>query len=79
MGYRPRKWPDYALGALESSRKLAKHVKATVRAAQKANIEGNRDMVMVLLADIREANAQIDELLAGAYHGEYVEGEILDE
>jgi hypothetical protein len=69
--YRPKKWPDYALDAYKQNRKLHARIKQAIREAQIAATEGNRDMVIILLADIREDVTLADELLAGAYLGEY--------
>jgi hypothetical protein len=71
VGYRPKKWPDYALEVLDNCRLLSEHIRVVSRKAQVANIEGDHKKVGVYLADIREANAQIDELLAGAKTGQY--------
>jgi hypothetical protein len=68
---KPRKWPTYALEVLEQCRLLSRQIKNSTREAQIANSRGERQMVSVHLADIRETNARIDELLAGARMGDY--------
>jgi hypothetical protein len=71
--YRPRQWPQYALKSLEDSRDQLADAKAAVRAAQEAALEGNRQLLIILLADIRERVAQADYILAHARIGEYEE------
>jgi hypothetical protein len=69
--YRPRQWPQYALRSLEDSRDQLADAKTAVRAAQEAALEGNRQLLIILLADIRDKVAKADLILAHAKIGEY--------
>jgi hypothetical protein len=71
MATRPRALSNKAIWALEDSRALLSQVKEAIREAQEQNIQGDKLKVGIHLGDIREACAMVDELLAGAYRGEY--------
>lgn len=73
MARRPKKWPTYALAALENSQVRLADIRKLSRDAQKAIVDGNELLAVTLLSDIRDKAAEASELLARAHRGDYEE------
>lgn len=68
---RPREWPNKARGVVEDVLAREAAIRARARAAQEAVIDGNANLAIVLLADVRELSARSTEQLGAALRGEY--------
>jgi hypothetical protein len=71
MAYRPRRWPNYALWALEDVKVMLTRIEADARAVQMAAKEGNRLETVVIAGDIRTAAIEAKAILTRAKEGEY--------
>lgn len=70
----PKRWPNYALDALEDIQMQFKEMQRLTRQAQEAVLEGRQLEAIVLLGDIRERAVRGVSLTIQAYTGTY-EGE----
>ncbi len=71
MARRPKKWPSYALAALENTQVRLADIRKLSREAQTAIVAGNELLAVTLLSDIRDKAAEASELLARAHRGDY--------
>lgn len=71
---KPRKWPSYALWALEDVQALLLDIQALARDAQAAIQAGNRLESVIILGDVRDKARHGVSLLVRARAGEYREG-----
>lgn len=74
MGYKPKKWPSYALEALEDSVAVTLRIESLCREAQQAIVAGEKLEAMLIHSDIRVKAAQIRENIIRAKSGEYGKG-----
>lgn len=68
---KPKKWPSYALEALETSLILLAEIEGLSREAQRAAKENDRLQAVIINGDIRERAARAREHLVRAKIGEY--------
>jgi len=71
MGYKPKKWPTYALEALENSLALTQRIDKASREAQTAITQNNPLLAVLALSDIRQHTQSIRESLVRARAGDY--------
>ncbi len=71
MGYKPKKWPSYALESLENSLALTQRIDKASREAQEALVTNNPMLVVLDLSDIRQYAQQIRESLVRSRAGDY--------
>lgn len=74
MAYRPRRWPNYALWALEDVKAKLMQIEADARAVQAAAKEGNKLEAVIIAGDIRTAAMEARAILSRAKEGEYEDG-----
>lgn len=71
MGYKPKKWPTYALESLEDSLALTQRIDKASREAQEALVKNNPMLALLALSDIRQYTQQIRESLVRSRAGDY--------
>jgi hypothetical protein len=71
MGYKPRKWPNYALWALEDCKARLIGIEADARAIQEAARDGDRLQAIIIAGDIRKAATEAKTILTRAKEGQY--------
>jgi hypothetical protein len=75
---KPKRWPNYALDALEEIRQQFRETQRLTRQAQEAVLEGKQLEAIVLLGDIRDRASQGVSLTVQAYTGDYEGGDWID-
>jgi hypothetical protein len=73
MTYKRRRWPNYALWALEDALTKLSAIEASARTVQTAARDGNPLQVIIMAGDIRTMARDTKELLVRAKAGEYDE------
>lgn len=71
MGYEAKKWPYKALGTLEDTLSLLKDIERASAAAQKAVIDGDKLVGVMVMGDIRTKAMLAHSKLVNARAGEY--------
>jgi len=71
MGYKPERWPYKALGTLEDTLSILKDIERASGAAQKAVIDGDKLVGVMVMGDIRTKAMMAHSMLVGAKAGEY--------
>lgn len=73
MTYKRRRWPNYALWALEDVLAKLASIEADARAIQVAARDGNAVQAIIVAGDIRASAVTARETLTRAKTGEYAE------
>lgn len=73
MGYKPAKWPTYALRALETALLRLKEIDKLSAHAQKALVDGRQGDAVIALGDVRIESMLIYTSLVEAKNGTYQE------
>lgn len=73
MATRPKKWPSYALEALENTQAILSEIDALARKAQTASADGDRMAAVIIGSDIRQRAQRASLILSQAYMGTYEE------
>jgi hypothetical protein len=71
MGYKPAKWPSYALGALEDALSIMRDIERETERAQQAAADGKPLEAVMLMSNIRTKSMTAHSTLIQAKSGEY--------
>ena len=71
MGYKPAKWPSYALEALENTLSLLRDIEKETAEAQQAVVNGDKLTAVIVMSAIRTASMKAHSTLVEAKAGKY--------
>lgn len=71
MASKPKKWPSYALEALENTQAIQSNIVDVARQAQEAMDKGHYLRATILLGDIRDAASRATIILTRSRAGDY--------